>query len=381
MKATFKKLTALTLVLALALSSGVLANAATASSKKTTSSKTTTSSDSATGKSYGLTVKSTSLLFTVGGKTTTTLPSKNANITIKRDANDNMLVSYLDKSGKTKSASLGKQNTLTISGTVGTLTLDKSLGKTPTITLAAGATAARISVAAPCSVKVDGKLGTLSVTGAANVVIGPKATVDKKIISSKSAKVTTSKKTSNTVDDDDDDLPKGKTLRMKIGTIELDEADYLENLEGELSDAVEVTIPKDDETMFGEFKWNSSGSVKVVDGRSYAFTFYPDDEEYEVKTGSIKVYIDRSHGDVTLDYKRDSLEFKEGARVSNLKSEMRKNVTAYDDDDNKVSGSFDFDESSSNTLTDGRTYYFTFKPSGNRYDECDGSITVTVVPK
>ncbi len=102
---------------------------------------------------------------------------------------------------------------------------------------------------------------------------------------------------------DDDDLPqvKGKitiyvkgafgdiTLHYIDTTIKAEEGDKLNDLKDDLEDAVEAWDDNGD-IVDGTFKWDSSGSTEVRDGRSYGFTFKPKkSSRYDSEDGNIEI--------------------------------------------------------------------------------------------
>lgn len=104
---------------------------------------------------------------------------------------------------------------------------------------------------------------------------------------------------------DDDDLApvKGKitiyvkgafgdvTLHYIDSTIEAKTGDKLNDLKKALQDAVEAWDDNGD-IVDGTFKWDSSGSTEVRDGRSYGFTFKPKkSSRYNSEDGSITISV------------------------------------------------------------------------------------------
>lgn len=87
---------------------------------------------------------------------------------------------------------VGKQTSLTLSGPMASLTLAKELNDGVAVTLGATANVTTMTVDTPNPVAINGKVGTLKVTAAANITLAKGATVTKKDVTSKTAKITTS---------------------------------------------------------------------------------------------------------------------------------------------------------------------------------------------
>ena len=93
---------------------------------------------------------------------------------------------------------VGKQTSLTLSGPMASLTLAKELNDGVAVTLGATANVTTMTVDTPNPVAINGKVGTLKVTAAANITLAKGATVTKKDVTSKTAKITTSANTAVT---------------------------------------------------------------------------------------------------------------------------------------------------------------------------------------
>lgn len=81
------------------------------------------------------------------------------------------------------------------------------------------------------------------------------------------------------------------TLHYINSTIDAKTGDKLNDLKKDLQDAVEAWDDNGD-IVDGTFKWDSSGSTEVRDGRSYGFTFKPKKStRYDSEDGSITIKV------------------------------------------------------------------------------------------
>ena len=87
----------------------------------------------------------------------------------------------------------------------------------------------------------------------------------------------------------------------------------------------------------GDAKWTTSNNRSIQSGKSYTFTFTPDDKSYAPVDGSVKIYLDVASGDIELVLKKDVLYAKdEDVKLRSLLSDLKKIVKAYDDNGDEV---------------------------------------------
>lgn len=181
MKQLGKKFTAVLLAAMMVLSLAVMASAATTQTAGT----------------YSVTAQADKILFTRNGASAS-YPIKTANIKLTTHKDGDLLVCFTDSTGKARNVTVGKQTSLTLSGPMASLTLAKELNDGVAVTLGATANVTTMTVDTPNPVAINGKVGTLKVTAAANITLAKGATVTKKDVTSKTAKITTSANTAVT---------------------------------------------------------------------------------------------------------------------------------------------------------------------------------------
>lgn len=382
MKQLGKKFTAVLLAAMMVLSLAVMASAATTQTAST---------------NYSVTVQADKILFTRNGASAS-YPIKTANIKLTTHKDGDLLVCFTDSTGKARNITVGKQTSLTLSGPMASLTLAKELNDGVAVTLGATGNVTTMTVDTPNPVAINGKVGTLKVTAAANITLAKGAAVTKKDVTSRTAKITTSANAAVTAAPTAAAAPATKPAatkpaasstastgtkgdyRVKINSIYWDEDEAtLGDILDELNDNLEVYDYTTRTYLAGDAKWTTSNNRSVQDGKSYTFTFTPDDKSYASVDGSVKIYLDSASGDIELVLKKDVLYAKdEDVKLKSLLSDLKKIVKAYDDNGDEVKGTVKWVSNDSNTIDDGREYKFKFVPSNSRYDSEEGTITVEI---
>ena len=387
MKQLGKKFTAVLLAAMMVLSLAVMASAATTQTAGT----------------YSVTAQADKILFTRNGASAS-YPIKTANIKLTTHKDGDLLVCFTDSTGKARNVTVGKQTSLTLSGPMASLTLAKELNDGVAVTLGATANVTTMTVDTPNPVAINGKVGTLKVTAAANITLAKGATVTKKDVTSKTAKITTSANTAVTAAPTAAaTTPAAKPAatkpaatkpaasstastgskgdyRVKIDSIYWDEDEAtLGDVLDELNDNLEVYDYAARTYLAGDARWTTSNNRSVQSGKSYTFTFTPDDKSYAPVDGSVKIYLDVASGDIELVLKKDVLYAKdEDVKLRSLLSDLKKIVKAYDDNGDEVKGTVKWVSNDSNTIDPGREYKFKFVPNSSRYNSEEGTITVQI---
>ena len=383
MKQLGKKFTAVLLAAMMVLSLAVMASAATTQTAGT----------------YSVTAQADKILFTRNGASAS-YPIKTANIKLTTHKDGDLLVCFTDSTGKARNVTVGKQTSLTLSGPMASLTLAKELNDGVAVTLGATANVTTMTVDTPNPVAINGKVGTLKVTAAANITLAKGATVTKKDVTSKTAKITTSANAAVTAAPTAAATKPAATkpaatkpaasssastgskgdYRVKIDSIYWDEDEAtLGDVLDELNDNLEVYDYATRTYLAGDAKWTTSNNRSIQSGKSYTFTFTPDDKSYAPVDGSVKIYLDVASGDIELVLNKDVLYAKdEDVKLRSLLSDLKKIVKAYDDNGDEVKGTVKWVSNDSNTIDDGREYKFKFVPSSSRYDSEEGTITVKI---
>ena len=62
-------------------------------------------------------------------------------------------------------------------------------------------------------------------------------------------------------------------------------------------------------------------------------------------------------------------------KLKSLLSDLKKMVRAYDDNGDEVKGTVSWVSNGSNTIDNGRSYTYKFKPSSSRYESEEGKVS------
>ncbi|WP_347295249.1 hypothetical protein, partial [uncultured Anaerotruncus sp.] len=339
MKQLGKKFTAVLLAAMMVLSLAVMASAATTQTAGT----------------YSVTAQADKILFTRNGASAS-YPIKTANIKLTTHKDGDLLVCFTDSTGKARNVTVGKQTSLTLSGPMASLTLAKELNDGVAVTLGATANVTTMTVDTPNPVAINGKVGTLKVTAAANITLAKGATVTKKDVTSKTAKITTSANTAVTAAPTAAATKPAATkpaasssastgskgdYRVKIDSIYWDEDEAtLGDVLDELNDNLEVYDYATRTYLAGDARWTTSNNRSVQSGKSYTFTFTPDDKSYAPVDGSVKIYLDVASGEIDLELKSPGylVAKDDDVKLKSLLSDLKKMVRAYDDNGDEVKG-------------------------------------------
>ena len=377
MKQLGKKFTAVLLAAMMVLSLAVMASAATTQTAGT----------------YSVTAQADKILFTRNGASAS-YPIKTANIKLTTHKDGDLLVCFTDSTGKARNVTVGKQTSMTLSGPMASLTLAKELNDGVAVTLGATANVTTMTVDTPNPVAINGKVGTLKVTAAANITLAKGATVTKKDVTSKTAKITTSANTAVTAAPTAAATKPAATkpaasssastgskgdYRVKIDSIYWDEDEAtLGDVLDELNDNLEVYDYATRTYLAGDARWTTSNNRSVQSGKSYTFTFTPDDKSYAPVDGSVKIYLDVASGEIDLELKSPGylVAKDDDVKLKSLLSDLKKMVRAYDDNGDEVKGTVSWVSNGSNTIDNGRSYTYKFKPSSSRYESEEGKVYV-----
>lgn len=279
----------------------------------------------ADGDRYAVAVKDRELVITNNGADTTPYALRSSEVKLIIDEAGDLLVCFTNEAGQYKGISLGDQRALKFSGEMDSLTLDSSLiGKTD-VTLSDGCSVGTLTVNCKGDVTIEGDVTTLLVNGSARVGVAGSASVGTARVNSKTAKLTAGEKASvdrvvaanggnisgfgigdkTTMTTEDTD---GKyRVRLKVedsilyyakdsdGVVELRDID-----DDQIAMNVQATGTDEDgdkHYLSGEYRWAQPHDV-IFDPDSPGsatyrcrFTFTPNNEDYAIQSGTIKVEV------------------------------------------------------------------------------------------
>lgn len=173
MRKVSSKLMALLLAFTMIVSTGIIAGAAPA----------------ANANEFSVKVTGNTVAFVKGGATVGSYAAKDTNLTAFTDKDGDLIVRFLSASGKPMWITLGKQANLTVDGKMNSLTLDKSLSKNVSVSIAPTAEAKTLSVRSAGKVEIQGTVTKAFVYSAATVTAASTSRISNITVTSKSAKV------------------------------------------------------------------------------------------------------------------------------------------------------------------------------------------------
>ena len=355
---------------------------------------------------YSVKVQKNSILVQNKGKTVQTYNAKSTDLTLSREDGE-LLLGYKNAQNLSRDIALGTQSTLTVEGTVSSLTLDSSLPTSTRFVLDTGSSVSSLKIASPGKITIRGKVDTLTVSSAARITVskggavtdatltsgsavltagtGAKvknATVVKKSSVSGSGIGTVKVRGSDSDDGNDDDTTTDDGLTVKTSTISARSGDTLRDLESDLNHYVKV-YDEDGDRIDGKAEWVSSYSTKVKKTGTFKFDFYPDDDDYDTVRGTIKISVsggddDDSTNDDGLTVKTSTISARSGDTLRDLESDLNHYVKVYDEDGDRIDGKAEWVSSYSTKVKKTGTFKFDFYPDDDDYDDVRGSIRIEV---
>ena len=315
---------------------------------------------------YSVKIQKNSILVQNKGKTVQTYNAKSTDLTLSREDGE-LLLGYKNAQNLSRDIALGTQSTLTVEGTVSSLSLDSSLPTSMRLVLDTGSSVSSLKIAAPGKITIRGKVDTLTVSSAARITVSKggavtdatltsgsavltagtgaqvkNATVVKKSSVSGSGIGTVKVRGSDSDDDNDDDTTTDDGLTVKTSTISARSGDTLRDLENDLNHYVKV-YDEDGDRIDGKAEWVSSYSTKVKKTGTFKFDFYPDDDDYDTVRGTIKISVsggddDDSTNDDGLTVKTSTISARSGDTLRDLESDLNHYVKVYDEDGDRIDG-------------------------------------------
>lgn len=292
---------------------------------------------------YSVVVNGENISFVSGGKTVGTYVTKTTDLKLKYDDSGDLLMCFYDNKGSYKGVNLSTQASVTVSGTMDSLTISSNIKDNVSVKLPAKSSVTKLTVENTGTVYVYGSVDTLNLKGGAKVNVYEGAEIETAKITSKSATLVAAtgssvnsvqtvagakvsgngivKKKSSTTSsarrdtdsggsrastpgskwDNDFDDENSDGIRVKLekdrSYIEASSGDRLKDLTDELYDCFSAYVDDNDEdedgrSVNGDFVWTDGSSREVEDGKVYSFRFIPNDNsKYRSVRGSIQIYV------------------------------------------------------------------------------------------
>ena len=346
---------------------------------------------------YSVKVQNNSVLFIRNGKTEGKYPLSSTSLTLMSKSGE-LLVCFYNSQNVYKYITLGKQNELTVSGTMKSLSLSSSLSKNVKVTVGAASNIGSMQISAASNhVVVQGDVETLNVSAAAKVSVSKGASVNTAKLTSSGAKLIASSGSSvdyvqavskssvsgsgiGTLKIGNSTVSSGSSssLRLTSTTIYADYGVRLRDLLNDLAKNVKATAGG--KRISGTVTWVSPNSTILKKSGSYQYLFKSSNSSYGSKRGTIHIIVDNEYDDYDDDIELDIDSFTvsdSNKRLSSYTSKLNSHVKAYDDDGDRISGKAVWVIDS--TRVDETDYYpFIFIPSSSRYGRVRDEIRIYV---
>jgi len=344
---------------------------------------------------YSVSVSKNAVSILRGGAVTNSFKTSVNDVSVMTANDGSLLVCFNNPQGEYVGVSLGDQEIVNFYGSIGTLRLDDSLDRP--VVIGSSARVTKLKVDAPVKVSVWGKIDSGVVNAAASIVtakgsqvsglyfedsggmlyINEGAVVDGTTILNSGGNLGTSSSSSSSSSGTTTRTVDGVTL--KIGKIYADYDDTLGDLLGDLEDNV-TAYNRSGRRLYGEVEWEDRDSTEVDDGGRFTFWFYPDDDDYDSVSSTIRVIVDEERGTETLDLTIGEINISVGSNPKRLNSYLGKlenQVQAYNEDGRRVYGEVKW-SGSNRKVEESGTYDFIFVPYSSKYRNARGEIKINV---
>lgn len=356
---------------------------------------------------YSVKVSGKSIYFIRAGKSYGPHTSRDGKVTISTAPSGTLALCYYTTANKYARVTLSNTDEVSITGTISSLTLDKSLASSSKVVIGSDADITDMKISSKNKVTIGGAVSTLTVSNSATVTVVSGATVTSAKVNSSYAKLTAAtgstvkkvtaasgalisgkgiKDTSYT--DGSNSSSSGSTV--KDVTLTARNGDTLRDISSDLNSKVKI-YDDDGKRIIGTAEWDNSDSTEVRDGYTYDYTFYPDLSKYSTVSGTARVSTSgnnssnssSSNSDTTvlrLDtaaiYSRSS-----SAKLKDLDTYLNDAVVAYDYLDRIVSGRAEWISDTNTAVRSGQSYSVIFVPLDGTYDSARGMVKVELNSK
>lgn len=382
MKGIIKRFLGFVLSLTVVCSIGVAAHAATSSSD------------------YSVKVSNNAIQFIRAGQAVGTHNSRDGNISIVTAPSGALGLCYYTTDNRYVRVALGSQTSLNVTGTIPTMTVDKSLNSSVKLTLGSDSKVTNLKVNAKNKITIGGKVTTLTVTSGASITVVSGATVSSAKLSSSSASLNAaSGSTVSKVSAASGASVTGKGIKnssstnesssgtsTKNVTLSADYGDTLGDLYDDLNKKVKIYDDYGDR-IIGVAEWDNSDKTEVRDGNTYDYTFYPNSAKYDEVSGTAKINVSGDSSSSKGDSRTLRLDIAgifsraSSAKLRDLEDYLDEAVVAYDSYDSQVSGRSEWISDTSTSVRSGQSYSFIFVPNDSTYDSARGTVKIELNSK
>lgn len=307
---------------------------------------------------YSVEVEKGKVHFVQNGERVGTYNAKNTDLTLSIGRTGNLLVSFPNANGNTSSVTLGKQRAVQVSGTMHSLTANSTLTGDVALTVPSASAVTGMTINAPIEARIYGKVGTLTVQAAADVVVEKGAEVTTARLANANS-LLTANGTVTTVQKNSKAQVKGngvgKTTTLSASSVAASGKTIARSKSGLIIDSSGTPL------LGGTIRNTTSSSSGLRTSSSSSSS-----KTTSTNSGNLRL----TASTIYADYKDD---------LKSLEDELQDAVRAYDRDTGKrVYGDAYWVDKSSKEVTRTGTYSFAFEDDGNDYGEARGKIRIVV---
>lgn len=306
---------------------------------------------------YSVEVESGKVHFVQNGERVGTYNAKNTDLTLSIGRTGNLLVSFPNANGSTSAVTLGKQRSVQVSGTMHSLTANSTLTGDVAVVVPSGSAVTGMTVNAPIEAHIYGKVGTLTVQAAADVVVERGAEVStarlanaNSLLTANGAVTTVQKNSKAQVKGNG----VGKTTTLSASSVAASGKTIARSKSG-------LIIDSGGTPLLGSSNYKTTTSSSGLRNNSSSSS-----KTTSTNSGNLRL----TASTIYADYRDD---------LNSLEDELQDAVRAYDRDNGKrVYGDAYWVDSPSKEVTRTGTYSFAFEDDGNDYGEARGKVRIVV---
>lgn len=324
------------------------------------------SAGAASAGTYSVQVNDKTISFVANGKTASSYTAKNTDIKLMTDDDGDLLVCFYAKDGKYKGVNLDGQSSVTLDGSISTLTLSNTLNNDVDINLGSSAKVKKMQINSQSDVTVKGKVTDLTAAAGASIrVLGEGVVSSADLISRKAtiyaeagAKVSKVKTES-----------RSSTSGDGIGQVYLNyDGDY----NYDYSDAFDDFDDDDDDYFRRRNRYYYDD-----DDDYYYWRHWYDNKDYD------DYYDDYYTNRQSPELKIRSIDATKGTKLKKLVGDLEDNVRAYVESDygdrREIKGKFTWVKDDDTRVNETGEYRFVFTPNNTRrYRVVRDSVTINI---
>ncbi|MBR5486167.1 MAG: hypothetical protein IKV41_06615 [Oscillospiraceae bacterium] len=328
---------------------------------------------------YGVVVQSGKACFYQNGYLTASYAMSGKDISLTTDEEGDLLVCFYNAANQFTGITLGDQPSVTISGSIDRLQLNKDLNRN--VVLNSACKVSKLDVYAPVDVTIYGQVDTLTATNKSKVTASVNADIGQRSVVSGAEYVQNGSGSKGTSSSKDVMVTKSNRITFRALEMEAEYKDTLRDIEDDLENHVKA-YDSNGTRIYGDFEWDDSRSTTLRRNGTYEFRFDPDSSRYTTAYGKVRVVVDddddydRDGDDIELEIDSFEVDDDDGT-LEDYEDELEDSVEAFNDDDDEVRGRVEWVDEDERVRRTG-WYKFRFIPSSSRYEVVRSEIKIYV---